>query len=80
MELRRGKAKDPKHAALITFSLKVIENKGHISDGDIGSFKDAGFTDAHAAEITVIIAQKTLSNLFNHINDTDLDLPAAPEI
>ena len=39
-----------------------------------------GFTDVHAAEITVIIAQKTLSNFFNHINDTDLDLPEAPEV
>ena len=51
-----------------------------MSDGDIADFKSAGFSDAHAAEITVIIAQKTLSNYFNHINDTDLDLPAAPEI
>ena len=24
--------------------------------------------------------KKTLSNFFNHINDTDLDLPTAPEI
>jgi alkylhydroperoxidase family enzyme len=65
---------------VINYTLKVLKTKGYISDSDIEAFKDAGFSDAHAAEVTVIIAQKTLSNFFNHINDTDLDLPAAPEI
>jgi alkylhydroperoxidase family enzyme len=58
----------------------LLETRGFVSDGDLASFKNAGFTDTHAAEITVLIAQKTLSNLFNHINATDLDLPAAPKI
>lgn len=80
LQIRKGKPTDPKHAALIAFTLKVIENKGFVSDSDIAEFKKAGYTDTHAAEITVIIAQKTLSNYFNHINDTDLDLPAAPEL
>ena len=38
-----------------------------------------GFTDVHTAEITAITAQKTLSNFFNHLNDTDLDWPQTPE-
>lgn len=80
LEIRKGNAKDSKHSALIDFTLKVIETKGFVSDSDLETFKKAGFTDAHAAEVTVIIAQKTLSNYFNHINDTDLDLPAAPTI
>lgn len=80
LQIRKGGPKDPKHAALIAFTLKVIETKGFVSDSDIAEFKKAGFSDGHAAEIAVIIAQKTLSNFFNHINDTDLDLPAAPEI
>jgi uncharacterized peroxidase-related enzyme len=80
LRIRRGKPTDPRHAALVAFTLKVIETRGFVSDGDLSDFKKAGFSDAHAAEISVIIAQKTLSNYFNHINDTDLDLPAAPDI
>ncbi len=80
LQIRRGKPTDPKHAALIAFTLKIIELKGFVSDGDLEDFKRAGFTNVHAAEINVIIAQKTLSNYFNHINDTDLDLPAAPPL
>ena len=80
LQIRKGAPTDPKHAALVSFTLKVIETKGFVSDSDIAEFKKAGFSDVHAAEIAVIIAQKTLSNFFNHINDTDLDLPEAPEI
>lgn len=80
LNIRKGQATDPKHAVLIDFTLTVIKTSGHVSDSDLDTFKKAGFSDAHAAEISVIIAQKTLSNYFNHINDTDLDLPAAPEI
>lgn len=57
-----------------------METKGHVNDTDMEVFRLAGYTDAHAADLTVIIAQKTLSNFFNHINATDLDLPAAPEM
>jgi uncharacterized peroxidase-related enzyme len=80
LNIRKGTASDAKHTALVNFTLKVLETKGFVSDDDLESFKNAGFTDTHAAEITVIIAQKTLSNFFNHINDTDLDLPAAQAI
>ena len=80
VDIRKGNANDPKHAALINYTRKVLETKGYVSDSDIEEFKNAGYSDTQAAEVTVIIAQKTLSNLFNHINDTELDLPAAPEI
>jgi uncharacterized peroxidase-related enzyme len=80
LNIRRDIPTDPKHAALVAFTLKVVQNQGFVSDDDIPAFKKAGFSDTHAAEITVIIAQKILSNYFNHINNTDLDLPAAPGV
>lgn len=80
VDIRKGMAANAKQSALIDFTLKVLETKGFVSDGDLEAFGKAGFTDTHAAEIVVIIAQKTLSNYFNHINDTDLDLPPAPAI
>ena len=35
--------------------------------------------DEHIAEVVTILAQKTLSNYFNHIYDTPLDVPVAAE-
>ena len=80
MNIRKGNTNNPKHAALIKFTLKVIETKGFVGDSDIEELKNAGYSDTQVAEVPVIIAQKTLSNLFNHINNTELDLPPAPEI
>ena len=80
LSARRGKAEDPKHAALVNFTHKVMETKGFVGDGDIEAFRAAGFSDEHIGEVVAIIAQKTLSNLFNHINETEVDFPQAPKI
>jgi uncharacterized peroxidase-related enzyme len=80
VKIRRGDASDPKHAALVRFTHRVLDAKGLVSDQDIMTFREAGYTDEHIAEIPTILAQKTLSNFFNHIHDTPLDLPAPAEI
>ncbi|NND60361.1 MAG: carboxymuconolactone decarboxylase family protein, partial [Gammaproteobacteria bacterium] len=54
--------------------------RGYVSDEDIAAFRDAGYGDEHIAEIVTIMAQKTISNLFNHIHETELDLPPAPDL
>ncbi len=78
--IRRGEASDPKLAALLAFTARVMDTKGFVSDADLAAFRAAGYEDRHAADLCVILAQKTLSNYFNHINDTVLDLPPAPPL
>jgi uncharacterized peroxidase-related enzyme len=77
LEVCRGEADDPQHAALVRFTNQVLETKGRVQDGDITRFRQAGYSDAHIAEIVTILAQKTLSNFFNHIHETRLDVPPA---
>jgi len=80
MDIRRGKADDAKYAALVQFTRRVLESKGLVTDEEIAAFRAAGYSDEHMGEVVTIIAQKTLSNFFNHINDTQVDFPPAPEI
>jgi alkylhydroperoxidase family enzyme len=80
MAVRRRAPADQKHYALVSFTQQVLNKKGYVSDEELKSFFDAGYNDEQVCEIVTIIAQKTLSNYFNHINDTELDLPPAPEI
>jgi len=80
LDVRRGLSGDAKLQALIVFVQAVLSTKGFVSDDDLAAVREAGYSDANIADITVVIAQKTLSNYFNHIHDTVLDLPAAPEI
>ncbi len=74
--LRRGEASEPSHAALVRFTSRVLETRGFVDDQDLDAFRRAGYTDEHVAEVVTILAQKTLSNYFNHIHNTPLDVPA----
>lgn len=77
---RRGKVGDQKFDALATFALALHEKKGWVSQNDLDAFRKAGYDDGHIAETVATYAQATFSNFFNHVNETPVDLPAAPQI
>jgi uncharacterized peroxidase-related enzyme len=79
LQIRRGESQDDRLAALSAFTVRVLETKGFVEDADLADFREAGYEDAHMVEVLTIIAQKTLSNYFNHVHQTELDFPAAPE-
>jgi uncharacterized peroxidase-related enzyme len=78
LDVRRGISADAKLQALIVFVQEVLSTKGFVSDDDLAAARGAEYSDQNIADIMVVIAQKTLSNYFNHVHDTVLDLPAAP--
>jgi len=78
--VRRGDPADPKHRALVELTHAIMQTRGHVDDAALTSFRDAGYTDAHIAEVCALIAQSTFSNYFNHVNETDLDFPEAPPV
>jgi uncharacterized peroxidase-related enzyme len=79
-DARRGVMSDPRQGALVRFALALHEKRGLVSDEDIEAFKKGGYEDGHIAEVVANYAQATFSNFFNHVNDSELDLPAAPGI
>ncbi|MDZ7807249.1 MAG: carboxymuconolactone decarboxylase family protein [Gracilimonas sp.] len=70
---------DPKLNALVSYTRKVVEKRGHVSDADIQQFLDAGYTKQNVLEVNLIAALKTISNYTNHIADTPLDEAFQPE-
>ena len=78
LDIRRGTSEDAKLQALIVFVQEVLSTKGFVSDDDLAAVRGVGYSDQNIADIMVVIAQKTLSNYFNHIHDTVLDLPGVP--
>lgn len=78
---RRGTINDAKKLdALVKFALRIHEKKGQISDADLSTFKAAGYTDAHAAEVVANYALNIYTNTFNHLNQTTVDFPAAGRV
>ena len=64
---------DPKLNALRNFTLSVMAHHGWVPDEDISAFATAGYDQRHVLEVLTILAQKTLSNYYNHIARTPLD-------
>ena len=73
-ELREQKPlSDSKLNALRNFTLSLMEHRGWVPENDIAEFEAAGYSQQHVLEVITILAQKTLSNYFNHMAKTPLD-------
>jgi len=64
---------DPKLNALRNFALAEIEHRGWVPEQAINDFTEAGYDQRHILEVITILAQKTMSNYYNHIAQTPLD-------
>jgi uncharacterized peroxidase-related enzyme len=67
---------DAKRDALIRFVHTLAETSGTVSDADFAAIKAAGYTDAQLVEISLAFATTVFTNVFNRINDTEIDFPA----
>lgn len=81
IEIRRGTVEfDTKLAALLSLAREYTRDVGNVSDVTWEGALDAGWTDEQLAELSVHVTLNQLTNYFNHLVQTDLDIPAAPEI
>ena len=67
---------DSKRDALARFVRKLAETSGTVSDEDFSAIKAAGYSDAQLVEISLAFATTVFTNVFNNINDTEIDFPA----
>src|SRR6201999_601296 len=75
--IRDGKPTgDAKRDALARFVRKLSETSGTVSDEEFAAIKAAGYSDAQLVEISLAFATTVFTNVFNRINDTEIDFPA----
>lgn len=67
---------DAKRDALIRFVRTLAKTSGTVSDDDFAAIKAAGYRNAQLVEISLAFATIAFTNVFNRINDTDIDFPA----
>lgn len=65
--------KDPKLAALRSFTLKMAEQRGVVSQTLVDAFFKAGYSQQNALEVIALIAMKVMSNYTNHLVGTEID-------
>jgi|SRR4051794_27506400 uncharacterized peroxidase-related enzyme len=68
---------DARNDALASFVLHLITRSGTVETDVVTAIKQAGVTDAQIVDVTMAVASIAFTNLFNRINDTTLDFPAA---
>lgn len=67
---------DDKRDALIRFVRKLAQTSGTVSNEEFAAIKAAGYTDKQLVEISLAFATTVFTNVFNRINDTEIDFPA----
>lgn len=55
------------------FTLKIVRNRGHVTQEDLNIFYNAGYGEQQVLEVILGLAQKTISNYTNHIANTPVD-------
>jgi len=72
---REGESADPRTAAALRFASRVLSSNGEIDDADVADVRNAGWTDAHIAEIVANVALNVYTNLFNKAFAVEVDFP-----
>jgi uncharacterized peroxidase-related enzyme len=67
---------DAKRDALVRLVRKLAQSSGAVSDENFAAIKAVGYSDAQLVEISLAFATTVFTNVFNRINDTDIDFPA----
>lgn len=72
---RRGTSSDEKAAVAVGFAVKIVKNRGKVTDIDFQAVRAAGYTDEEIVEIVGHVALNTLTNYINEVLGTEIDFP-----
>lgn len=79
--IRRGEfGMDARLDALLMLARQYTTNFGSVEDTAWQAALDAGWTDEQLTELSAHVTLNQLTNYFNHLVKTDLDLPPAPAL
>jgi uncharacterized peroxidase-related enzyme len=71
-----GESSDPPTAAALRFALKLVNERGQVSDTDVQALRQAGFSDEAVVEILAHVALNLFTNYVNVAFAVPVDFPA----
>jgi uncharacterized peroxidase-related enzyme len=71
----RGVASDARTQAALKFARAIVETRGNVTESQLASVRDAGYSDAEIVEIVAHVAMNIFTNYFNHVAGTEVDFP-----
>lgn len=73
---RKAESTDPKEGTVLALARKIVDNRGGVSDEDLGKLRKLGFSHGDIVELIANISLTVIANYFNHIAETEIDFPA----
>ncbi|WP_454766559.1 carboxymuconolactone decarboxylase family protein [Cupriavidus campinensis] len=70
-----GQADDPRTAAALGFALKLVNERGQVTDADVAGLRAAGFGDEEIVEIVAHVALNLFTNYINVALNVPVDFP-----
>jgi len=80
VEIRNGEIGDSKMKALSDLAKAITDTRGNPEQKLFDAFFDAGYNQAALSELIVLVALNTITNYTNHIAQTEIDFPVAPNL
>jgi uncharacterized peroxidase-related enzyme len=80
LEIRQGTIDDPKLQALTALAREITETRGFPAQYIVDGFLEAGYTKGALVDVIGLVALNTFTNYLNHIADTEVDFPVAPQL
>ena len=77
-DARLGRSTDKKIGGAVVLAKQLVTTNGRASDTDIAAARAAGLDDGDIAEVVANVALNIFTNYFNHLNQTEVDLPKVP--
>lgn len=74
-QAREGSSTHPLTDALVKLAVKIVQQRGVLSDADVEEARQRGVDDGLIIEVIAHVALNTLTNYTNHIAATDIDFP-----
>jgi alkylhydroperoxidase family enzyme len=79
--LRRGEVNGEEQlTAAFALAREIAGSKGHVEDTTWKTALEAGWSEPQLVEVFADTVRTIFTNYFNHLADTEQDVPAAPEL
>ena len=73
VDVRDGRASDPKIGAASRFAKRLVEKRGHVSPDELAEVRRAGFSDGQVIDIIANVAWSVFTNYVNVVAETEID-------
>jgi len=72
---RAGTSQDAKAAVAVRFARALAEHQGEVSNAELQSMRDAGFSEADIVEVITHVGMNVLTNILGKASRVDIDFP-----